>query len=46
MSEKTGKRKRINRNSLNQYIRSIIDASQSWIIVLFIGKNQNLKFHR
>jgi len=37
MSEKTGKRKRINRNSLNQYIRSIIDASQSWIIVLFIG---------
>jgi len=37
MSEKTGKKKAINRNSLNQYIKSIIDASQAWIIVLFVG---------
>jgi len=37
MKEKTGKKRKINKNSLNQYIISIIDASQSWIIVFFVG---------
>jgi len=45
MNEKTKYNKKIDKtySSFNQYLKSIIDASQAWIIVLCLGNEKKKK---